>query len=155
MMLLMAFSLATHVETLRCGAAEWQMTSRTVAGTRAPVRQALTGRVGKKRVAIALERGGRVPVDGHRVQNRYVGSWACLTGKRGAHYVMLGYSCAVDAGYPNDCGGEKEWFRLLDARGRFTDAGAPHDGAVRDRLYARLGLAAAMAAGVKMTDLLE
>lgn len=168
MMLLAALSLAApllagggdvrpvaHVEDLRCGAASLRMTSHAVPGTTAPVAQSLTRRAGGKRVAVALEKGGTVLVDGHRVRNSYVISWACLTGARKAHYVLLGYNCAIDTGYPHDCDGEKEWFRLLDTRGRFADAGVPHDGDARDRLYKRLGIGAAVDAGVKMTTVVD
>ncbi|MDO7842783.1 hypothetical protein [Sphingomonas immobilis] len=163
MMLLMALSLAAagdagltkHVADLRCGAADLRVTSHALAGTTAPVAQSLTRRVGKKRVAVALEPAGSALVDGHRVRGRYVVSWACLTGAQRVRYVMLGYNCAVDPGDPHDCGGEKEWFRLLDTRGRFVDAGVPHDGDRRDRLYARLGIADQTAAGVKMAGVLD
>ena len=145
------------VETLRCGAIDLRMASypATGAGVTAPASQTLTRRVDAKQVRVELEPSVRVLVDGHRVQNRYVTSWACVAGRQRARYVVLGYACAIDPGYPHDCGGEKEWFRLLDRRGRFADAGVPHDGAARDRLNARLGIAAAMAAGVSMTALIE
>ena len=144
----------TQVQTLRCGAADLRMTSHTLAGPTAPlapVDQKLTRRVGASQLPVALEPTASVAVQGGRVSNRYVASWACVAGERQAHYVLLGYACADDPGGRQDCGGEKEWFRLLDGRGRFVDAGVPHDGAARDRLNARLRIAGAMAAGVTMT----
>ena len=93
-------------------------------------------------------------IQGGEVADRYVASWACVAGRR-ARYILLGYACAADAGSPHDCGGEKEWFRLLDGRGRFVDAGVPHGGAARDQLNARLGIAHAMAAGVSMTPVVK
>ena len=78
-----------------------------------------------------------------------------MAGERQARYVLLGYACAADPGGRQDCGGEKEWFRLLDGRGRFVDAGVPHDGAARDKLNARLGVAGAVAAGVTMTPVVK
>ena len=148
----------TQVETLRCGAADLRMTSHTLAGPRtplAPIEQKLTRRVGARQLPVALDPTGSVTVQGGRVADRYVASWACVTGERHAHYVLLGYACADNPGGPQDCGGEKEWFRLLDERGRFVDAGVPHDGAARDRLNARLGIAGAMAAGVTMTPVVK
>ena len=148
----------TQVETLRCGAADLRMTSHTLAGPRAPlapIDQKLTRRVGARQVPVALEPTASVAVQGGRVADRYVASWACVAGERQAHYVLLGYACADDPGGPQDCGGEKEWFRLLDGRGRFVDAGVPHDGAARDKLNARLGIADAMAAGVTMTPVVK
>ncbi len=148
----------TQVETLRCGGADLRMTSHTLAGPRAPlapIDQKLTRRVGARQLPVALEPTASVAVQGGRVSDRYVASWACVAGGRRAHYVLLGYACAGDPGGPRDCGGEKEWFRLLDERGRFVDAGVPHDGAARDKLNARLGIANAMAAGVTMTPVVK
>ena len=148
----------TQVETLRCGVADLRMTSHTLAGPRAalaPIDQKLTRRVGARQVPVALEPTASVAVQGGRVANRYVASWACVAGGRRAHYVLLGYACADDPGGPQDCGREKAWFRLLDERGRFMDAGVPHDGAARDKLNARLGIADAMAAGVTMTPVVK
>lgn len=110
--------------------------------------------VGQRR-PVTLEPAGTVTVDGHRVRNRFVSSWACVRSERGASYVYFGYACAIDPGYPRDCGGDKEWFRLADERGRLVDAGVPHNGPARDRLNRRLGLAKIVQAGVQMTDVLE
>lgn len=147
-----------QVEALRCGAADLRMTSHALAGSTAPfppTDQRLTRRSGTKQIPVALERSDTVSVQGARVADRYVASWACVAGGRQAHYVLLGYACAADPGGAHDCGGEKEWFRLLDGRGRFVDAGVPHEGAARDQLNARLGISEAMAAGVTMTPVVK
>ncbi len=148
----------TQVETLRCGAADLRMTSHTLTGPTAPlapIDQKLTRRVGARQVPVALEPTASVAVQGGHVPDRYVASWACVAGGRQARYVLLGYACANDPGGHQDCGGEKEWFRLLDERGRFVDAGVPREGAARDKLNARLGIADAMAAGVTMTPVVK
>ena len=93
-------------------------------------------------------------VDGWRVQRQYVLSWACVQASTGRSYVSLGYACAVDPSERGSCGGDKEWFRLLDDRGRPLDAGSPKQGAAQDRLMTRLGLKAVMEAGVAMKDVL-
>ncbi len=148
---------APQVTSLTCGTIALRMASYKSSGADvlAPASQTLTRRVSGKWVRVALEPSGRVRVEGQQVQNRYVTSWACVTGRQRAAYVVLGYVCAIDPGYPKDCGGEKEWFRVLDRRGRFADAGVAHGGAVRDRLNARLGIAGALAAGVRMTAVVD
>ena len=148
---------ATQVETLRCGAADLRMTSYTLTGAKAPlapIDQKLARRLGTKQVLLALEQTHNIEVQGARVLDRYVVSWACVAGERQAHYVLLDYACATDPGN-QDCGGEKEWFRLLDGRGRLVDASVPHDGPARDKLYTRLGIADAMAGGVTMTPVIK
>lgn len=153
-----AAPLENHIVALNCGPADLRIVSRAYAGQNAPLApasQTLTRRVGGRQVPVTLERGRGIVVDGYRVHDRYVVSWACVTSTHQAHYVLLGYGCAVDPGDPNDCGGEKEWFRLLDGRGRFVDVGVPHDGAASERLNARLGIAGALTAGVTMTPVVE
>ena len=93
-------------------------------------------------------------VDGWRVQRQYVLSWACVQASTGRSYVSLGYTCAVDPGERGSCGADKEWFRLLDDKGRPLDAGSTRQGAAQDRLRMRLGLKAVMEAGVLMKDVL-
>lgn len=148
-------ALVRHDAALRCGTIDLRITSDNAPHVLAPVSQTLTRRVGTTRVQIPLERSGIVPVDGHRVRNRFVSSWTCLTGRDRQHYVLVGYACAIDPGYRNDCGGEKEWMRVLNERGRFIDAGVPQGGAARDRFNARIGIADALAAGVAMTSVLD
>lgn len=148
----------TQVRALQCGAADLRMTSRFLAGPRAPIaptHQRLTRRVGANQVPISLERANSVALQDGRTTDRYVASWACVPSARQTNYVLLGYACSADPGSPHDCGGEKEWFRLLDQRGRLVDAGVPHDGVARDRLNARLGIAGAMTAGVSMTPVFK
>ncbi len=103
---------------------------------------------------IPLEPRHRVTVDGRQVADRYVVSWACVAGHPPTHYVLIGYACAFDPG-PAICDNRKEWFRLIDQRGRFADAGVPDDGPARDRLYSEPGIAPAMAAGVSMTPVIK
>ena len=147
-----------QVETLHCGAADLRMTSYTYPGRMAPLapaHQELTRRIGARQIAVSLEPPGNVTVQGVRVSGRYVASWACLAAEHRAHYVLLQYACTDDSGGASDCGGEKEWFRVLDRRGLFVDADVPHDGPARDELNARLGIASAMAAGVTMTAVVK
>ncbi|UAJ09155.1 hypothetical protein [Polymorphobacter megasporae] len=151
-------SPVTQIETLHCGAVEYRMASGASPGEAAPLApafQTLIRRAGVKQDHGQLERGPSVVIRGHRVLARYVSSWACLTGHHQTHYALLAYACSVEPGAEHDCGGEKEWFRLLDTRGRFVDPGVPHDGPQRERLYARLGITAAMAGGVKMTPVVR
>ena len=151
-------SATARTATLTCGAAEFALTSSTVAdptGPLAPVAQTLIRRSGATHRRVPLERGGSAVVGGQRVRDRYVASWACIAGRWPARYVVIGYACTADPGNPGDCGGDKEWFRLLDTRGRFVDTAVPHDGVARDRLYARLGIADTMAAGVTMTPVVK
>lgn len=151
-------STRQQIERLRCGSADLRMTSEVSTDPKAPlapIDQTLTRREGIKRFRIPLEHSTPVVVDGHHVPDRYVTSWACVAGNGETHYVLVGYACTLDPGLPHDCRGEKEWFRLLDERGRFADAGIPHGGAVRDRLNSRLGISQALATGVTMTPLLE
>lgn len=145
----------THTASLSCGAATFQIVSHAWPRTLAPVTQTASVRVAGRRRTVTLDPTGTVIVDGHRVRNRYVLSWSCVKGAGGTSYVSLGYACAMDPGYPFDCGGEKEWFRLLDDRGRAVDTGVPHNGPTRDRLDRRLGLSDIFEAGVQMTDVLE
>lgn len=144
-----------HVAALSCGAGTFTLTSRGFPDTLAPASQSLTVRVAGRHRAVPLETTGLVTVDGRRVRNRYVLTWACTKGARGVSYVSLGYACAVDPGYPHDCGGEKEWFRLLDERGQPVDLGVPHSGPAMTRLHRRLGLLEQFEKGTQMTDVLE
>lgn len=147
-----------QVERLSCGSADLRMSSGVLTGKAAPltpVAQTLTRKVGKAYRHVALERSSSVTIDGQRVLGRYVSSWACITGHGQQRYVLLGYACAVDPGNPGDCGGQKEWFRVLGTNGRFADTGVPHDGPIRERLDMRLGISDAMAAGVTMTPVVR
>jgi hypothetical protein len=139
---------------IECGDAHFAISSGLDAGRFAPLAprtQQLTLRRASRVSPVTLEQAFPIIIQGHRVLGRFVVSWACVEGSGGAHYLVLGYSCAIDPGAAGDCGGEKEWFRLLDARGRFVDAAVPQDGPERDRLYSRLGISKEMDAGVDMT----
>jgi hypothetical protein len=145
----------SHVATLTCGAGRFRLESRSLAaGPLAPASQRLTVRVGGRGRALPLDGGGTALVEGARVRRAFVQSWACPRAKGGRRYVLLGYACAVDPGEPGACGDDKEWFRLLDDRGRALGAGLPHAGPGWTRLQRRLGLAAVMADGVAMTGTL-
>lgn len=150
--------LVRQTVVLRCGAADLSVTnsvSTSRTASVAPVRQTLTRRVGVRTLVIPLERGHATALDGGTVQDRYLASWACVAGRNHSFYVLLGYACTADPGQPGDCGGQKEWFRLLDERGRLADQGVPQDGAARDRFNSRIGIAGAMAAGVTMTPVVR
>lgn len=147
----------SRTATLSCGRGTFVAASRRWPrpSPLAPATQGVTVEIAGKRHAVPLEPTRRVSVEGRRVRNRYLLTWGCVTGDAGAHYVVLSYACAIDPGYPNDCGGEKEWFRYLDERGQAVDVGVPRDGPGRTRLQRRLGLAGQFAAGVRMSDVLQ
>lgn len=148
-------SVSHSIVDLRCGTAAFIMTTthyRQKGEPLAPVKQALKVIVAGKAVPLALERAGTVVVDGRRVQRAYVGSWACVTASTGLSYVMLGYACAIDPGYRDECEFGKEWTRLLDDRGRALDARVRPDTPDANRIADRLGLAATLEAGVPMQD---
>lgn len=150
---------APHAAMLRCGHADVHLVSRRWAQREAPlapVAQALSWRVDGRRVPVTIDVARSITVDGYRVRNSYIITWSCVTGVRNTHFVSLDYACAVDPGYPNDCGGTKEWSRLLDERGRRLDRDVPRQGGARlTRLYRRLGLLRTMEAGVTSTPVLE
>jgi len=147
--LALAAAPPVQVAAITCGGTAFHVASRAATGPNpplAPATQTLTRRVGASEVPVPLDRTRPASVDGRRVADRYLSSWACVTGAGTARFLLLGYACATDDG----CGGRKEWVRLLDPRGRTVDAGVPQDGPARDRLNTRLGIARAMAAGVQM-----
>lgn len=146
-----------HKATLSCGNGQFSVVSRRWArpSPLAPATQSMTVKVAGKNRAAPLQPTRLVSVEGHRVRNHYLLGWTCVTATTGASYALLGYACAVDPGYPNDCGGEKEWYRLMDDRGRPVDIGVPVNGVARERLVQRLGILKQMEAGVHMNDVLE
>ena len=147
-----------RVALLTCGKGSFRLTSRSWAGKEAPLApfsQMLIARVSGKPRPVAIEAPSTVRIDDWRVRGAYIISWACVRAASGRHYVDLGYTCAADPGTPGDCAGDKEWFRLLDDRGRYVDAGVPRSGDRRTALLRRLGLAQAMAKGVTMTPVTE
>lgn len=98
---------------------------------------------GRQRKRISAERSGLDAV---------VLSWACLRSKSGANYILLGYGCGSED-TEKFCGGEAEWFRLLDARGQRVDSGFTRQDKRYESLHARLGVAELMSSGVSMTSL--
>ncbi|WP_419809091.1 hypothetical protein [Sphingomonas sp.] len=145
---------APQTATLACGAGTFIAESRRWAGDQAPLApatQSLSVTVAKTRRSVPLEPTRIVDVEERQVRNRFLANWGCVKGVTGASYVVLGYACAVDPGYANDCGGEQEWFRYLNDRGRVMDMGVPHNGPVRTRLQRRLGIARALRTGRRFT----
>ncbi|EPX63221.1 hypothetical protein D187_005626 [Cystobacter fuscus DSM 2262] len=80
-------------------------------------------------------------------------SWACLRSDNGANYILLSYGCGSDDA-EKFCGGEREWFRLLDEKGARTDAGMARQDSRYEQLYERLGVAGLMSDGVSLSSLL-
>lgn len=161
-MSLLAIAAATlaspHAAILTCGGSVFRTESRSWADTAAPsapVRQsiAVTATDARRRT-VPLEPAPVAVVDGYRVRGAYLSSWACVRATTGNRYVVLGYACAVEPGRAGDCGGDAEWFRLLDLRGRRLDLQVPRNGPAADALWRRLGLASAFEQGVTMTDVL-
>ena len=127
----------------------------TLEGPVSPVAQALYVRDAEARARmLPLEDQGRMRRDGRIVRRSYVMSWACVISDSGRAFVDLGYACAADPGEPGACRTGKEWFHLLDRRGRRVDPSSAASGPGLDRFLGRLGLARVMAAGVAMTDVL-
>lgn len=163
--LLLTFAASTlglapvHVGTLPCGGGTFRLLSQKWADRKraplAPHRQSLSVERDGRARTVALDRTALVVKDGFAVRNRYVASWACLTNARGDYYAILGYACAIDRGYPHDCGGEREWLRFLDDRGRAVDRGVPQDGPAADALKKRLGLFEQFTHGVQMSTAVE
>lgn len=91
---------------------------------------------------------------GHSGLDAVVVSWACLQSHSGASYILLAYGCGSDDA-DAFCGGEKEWFRLLDEQGRRLDAGLARQDGRYEPLYEKLGVARLMSEGVSMRSLLS
>ena len=142
---------------LSCGEGVFRIESAVFPGPKAPfapARQTLTLQSESGTHKIALERQGLADIEGIEVQRAYVSSWACVRADTGKSYVELEYDCANDPGTKGACPQGKEWFHLIDARGRVLDQALSND-AAKTRLEARLGLSGAMAAGVAMQDVLS
>ncbi len=144
-----------RVATLACGGTRFALRSRVWPARDAPLAPVSQAASAGGLRPVRLEDQGMASVGGWRVRRAYVGAWACVRSDRGKAYVSLQYACGVDVGQPGACTAGKEWYRLLDARGRPADEGVPPDGAARDRLLDRLGLARVMEQGVPMHDVLS
>lgn len=147
----------TTVVSLSCGG-DLRIASQRWTGRDQPLAphwQKLERRAGRQWRVVPLERANAVDMGGYMVRDRYVISWACVRSTGGSRYVALDYACAIDPGLPGDCGGTKQWSRLLRPDGRYVDEGLPHDGVQRDDLLRRLGLAGVFAAGVTMSPIVE
>ena len=148
----------SHVASLRCGEATFRLASRVWPGSDAPLApagQALSVATMRGHRAVNLPKAPRATVDGRAVGQEYVGSWACVRADDGRSYLDLGFACAVDPVEDGACGGEQEWFRLVDSRGRLLGAATPRQGPAQVALQRRLGLARVMASGVRMTSVLD
>lgn len=112
----------------------------------------LAGEHGTKALPTEGRPGQRVTA-GHSGLSAVVSSWACIQSKRGTNYIFLGYACGSDDA-EKFCGGEREWFRILDEQGARLDAGFARQDRRYDALHARLGVAELMAQGVPMSSLI-
>ena len=75
-------------------------------------------------------------------------SWACVKGSA-SDYVLLSYACGMQD-LRSPCDGKREWFRILAQDGSRSDYGYRPQDARYSALYARLGIAGAMRAGVDL-----
>ena len=107
------------------------------------------------------ERGARVlPLEGRpraRIASGQTGldavvnSWVCVTSDQGVNLLLLGYACGAQD-RERYCGGEEEWFRILDEHGRRLDAGFSRQDRRYDALHETLGVSKMMADGVRMSS---
>lgn len=144
-----------RVATLSCGTGRFVLESeiwQAQEAPRAPRSQKLAVIVNRRLRSVAIERSGmKTAVGSFVVAPAYVSSWACVRARSRAHYVLLGYACAEDA----DCGGDREWFRLVDEHGGTPGASLPRQGSSWNRLLARSGLRRVLEEGVAMKTVLE
>jgi hypothetical protein len=93
-------------------------------------------------------------VVGHSGLDAVVLSWACIRSTSGASYILLSYGCGSDDA-EKLCGGENEWFRLLNEKGERVDSDFARQDKRYEQLYKKLGLAKLMSSGVSMTSLVS
>lgn len=83
-----------------------------------------------------------------------VSSWTCVTSERGVNYLLIGYACGAQD-KERYCGGEEEWFRILDEHGRRLDAGFSRQDLRYEMLHEKLGISKMMSDGVRMRSVTD